>query len=309
MDQYKDLSEWMKQCRRDRHWELVYVWSQLVLDHAFLFVGSTKPVGMENATMAEKRASVAGQFYQTGGRDDSGHVPIGKNEEFKDMVERVRRAHSRYVAMKSALVGDASQDQGLAQINPDLPENILEVASVHHRSAGRPGHRESMGNLLEEDGVTIGQRRKRLMQKAFSHHTNHKRHSHEFVEVAADELTEEEEGDEFYDEDFSKLLGKKKSRKTTGRGRGRPQADKSAKVGKRKRKTSARSPGSGGKSDLDKSLEEVIKSCGAYRDDPSLLQKRECPSTSRLFAVASKIARQEGRAPDVPESDDNVISF
>ena len=300
-DQYKDLNDWMNECRNNRHWELVYVWSQLVLDHAFLFVGSTTPVGMENASAAEKRASVVGQYHLSGGRDEGGHVPISKNELVRDIMEGMGRTHKRYMVMKSALTGDsqAAHDHGLNLAQEQFPERILEISSIHHRPLGRPGFSGTgvQGNFLEEDGLTIGQRRKKLRDKAFEHRSPSKRQQLAAAAATAEENSEDSD----LIEELAKHEERKKKRKKSDRGRGRPQ------VKTRERKPSSKQVGEkkAEASLADKDLEEVIKSCGAYKEDPSLLRAKSSIGESRLFAIADRIAESEKRIErlEVNESD------
>ena len=38
-DEYQDLNEFFNQCRSDAHWDLVFVWTKLLVDHAFIYSG------------------------------------------------------------------------------------------------------------------------------------------------------------------------------------------------------------------------------------------------------------------------------
>ena len=53
--QYEDFCHWMDELRAGCHWELVFCWAKLVSDNAFVFVGSTKPVGLENSGRNQDR--------------------------------------------------------------------------------------------------------------------------------------------------------------------------------------------------------------------------------------------------------------
>jgi hypothetical protein len=154
----------MNECRRDRHWELVYCWAKLISSHAFYFVGSTKPVGMENAVVAEKRSSVAGNFARSGGQGLSGHEPFYKEEACRDMMDSIRKTHNRYTNMKKALSGDNTNDQGLSIVSEDFPDKFMELSNVTRQ---RTFSDNVEGNFLEEEGVTIGQRRKNILDRAY----------------------------------------------------------------------------------------------------------------------------------------------
>ncbi len=38
MEELEDISALIDECREGHHWDLVYVWTKLIQDHAFVFV-------------------------------------------------------------------------------------------------------------------------------------------------------------------------------------------------------------------------------------------------------------------------------
>ena len=156
---FSDLIDWISDCRLARHWEIVYCWTKLLAEHAFIFVATTDPVGLENSgklsntefrterSVLQRRGSILG----------SSHLPFHQNSNFQEMLENLNKTHQSYVNMKKALSSDASS--GLTIISPSFPKIVGNV--IENKIENKTG------NLLKEDGVTIGQRRKNLIEKSF----------------------------------------------------------------------------------------------------------------------------------------------
>ena len=70
-----------------------------------------------------------------------------------------------FSAMKKALCsGSSSFDSGLSMASEDLPDRIKELTASKARGAA---DKPIEGNFLAENGVTIGQRRQRLIQQSY----------------------------------------------------------------------------------------------------------------------------------------------
>lgn len=165
LDEFRDLNDWVDRCRKDRHWELVYVWQKLRTEQAFYFVACTKPVGIESIGAAEKRAGIAGHYRMTGAAGHRLYTEPLKSENFRMVIEAVKKIDGRYRSMKAAL-SSGETDLGLSLISEDLTDKLTKLAD-HKGSAALDHLSKPGGNLLEENGTTIGQRRKKLREQAF----------------------------------------------------------------------------------------------------------------------------------------------
>ena len=79
------------------------------------------------------------------------------------MLERLTKTHNQYISMKNALIGDKNlYDPGLEQVSTNFPGAMKEIVT-------NPKSLEKVtgGNLLKEDGVSIGQRRKQIIESSF----------------------------------------------------------------------------------------------------------------------------------------------
>ena len=93
---------------------------------------------------------------------DTFNESIFNKDSFSEMLERLTKTHNRYVNMKKALVGEEKYDSGLAQASDYFPGAMKEIflnPKSHEKTTG--------GNFLSENGRTIGQRRKEIIEKSF----------------------------------------------------------------------------------------------------------------------------------------------
>ena len=87
-------------------------------------------------------------------------------DSFSDILERLTKTHNQYVSMKNALIGDQNlYDASLDQASTYFPGAIKEIVD-NPKSL----ERGISGNLLKEGGVTIGQRRKQIIESSFGIH-------------------------------------------------------------------------------------------------------------------------------------------
>jgi len=163
---------------------------------------------------------------------DTFNEPIFNKDSFSEMLERMNKTHNRYVNMKSALIGEEKYDSGLAQASDYFPGAMKEIFSNP-----KSGHEKtSGGNFLSENGRTIGQRRKEIIEKSFgaNYIEEEQEESNDVLEV-----TEEDQKPKF--------KGKGK-----GKNRMKIKPDKIS-------------------IDLSQDLKSLCKSLAAVREDPSLL--------------------------------------
>lgn len=161
--EYSDLNKFLKQCREERHWEIVYCWSKLIADHAFVFQASNKRLGLEFSGKASRTNLVSAK------KPSKGFDSFFNDSEYKEVYESLQQTHTKYSAMKKALTGSSGSgyaiyDTGLSMISDDLPDKIMKWTTTKINSSDQ----KSMGgNFLKENGVSIGQRRQQIIQKSY----------------------------------------------------------------------------------------------------------------------------------------------
>ena len=223
--EYSDLNKFMKQCREERHWEIVYCWTKLIADHAFVFEATNKYLGLEFSSKVNKNNLTV--------KKPKAFESFFNDPEYKAVYEELQQTHTKYSAMKKALTGTASGlpifDTGLSMTSEDLPEKIRQwTASKVDKSESKLG-----GNLLKNElGVSIGQRRKQIIQKSYE-----------------ENAIEDEPIDEF--EKPSPVKGKGKGR---GKNRKVPEIPEPRII-----------------NDESQTLADLAKSLAAVKEDPSLL--------------------------------------
>merc|ERR1712062_335477 len=162
--EYSDLNRFMKQCREERHWEIVYCWSKLIADHAFVFQASNKRLGLEFSGKASRTNLVSTK------KPSKGFDSFFNDSEYKEVYESLQQTHTKYSAMKKALTGSSSgsgyaiYDTGLSMISEDLPDKIMKWTTTKINSSDQ---KNMGGNFLKENGVSIGQRRQQIIQKSY----------------------------------------------------------------------------------------------------------------------------------------------
>jgi len=229
--QYKDFCQWMDELRSGCHWELVFCWAKLVSDNAFVFVGSTKTVGLENSGRNQDRYGLNPNGKLRKRNFETFNEPTFNKDSFSDMLDRMNKTHNRYVNMKKALIGEEKHDSGLAQASDYFPGAMKEIFSNP-----KSGHEKtSGGNLLSENGRTIGQRRKEIIEKSFG------------LNAADEEQDESNDVLEVNEE------GQKPRLKGKGKGKNRKQKPDKISI------------------DLSQDLKSLCKSLAAVKEDPSLL--------------------------------------
>jgi hypothetical protein len=165
-EQYEDFCQWIDELRSGCHWELVYCWAKMVSDSAFTFVASTKPVGLENSGRNQDRVGVNEESRSNKkGSFPASTEPILNIDSFSEILEKLTKAHNQYTNMKKGLqnmMGDDKYDSGLSQTSEYFPIAMREIFSNPKASEKQIG-----GNILKENGLTIGQRRQRMIDKSY----------------------------------------------------------------------------------------------------------------------------------------------
>ena len=165
--EYKQLSEFVNECKKLRHWEVPYVWSKLAFDEAFHYVAINRPVGLESIAGQETRRAAGLPCGDD--KSSAERVHPFKNDDFKSLTKRIDQIHSHYVNMKLALREDSNRDDvGLSMISDQLPKDMM--AQYEPPSATTSSKKsDSPGNVLVDDrGMSIGERRKRLKYGNFN---------------------------------------------------------------------------------------------------------------------------------------------
>eukprot|EP00095_Tigriopus_kingsejongensis_P010958 maker-scaffold129_size324999-snap-gene-1.20 protein:Tk10958 transcript:maker-scaffold129_size324999-snap-gene-1.20-mRNA-1 annotation:"snrna-activating protein complex subunit 1" len=168
--EFKSTQSFIAECQEEQHWDLVYCWCQLQATYALEYTGSRIVMGVETANVLDSRSdpNPGIAFYH------NRQNPF-KSGEVHELLGQINRTHHHYVKIRNALrQEDAQTDSGLRLVSEDLPE-ALEAITEHVYSApvvrgqdvaAQPVTRS--GNDLVESGLTIGDRRKKLIQGAFS---------------------------------------------------------------------------------------------------------------------------------------------
>ena len=181
--------------------------------------------------------------------------PVYESESFKNALENLRRCHTRYSSMKKAILGNDDRvfDSGLSSSSSNFPEVLNSYLDTPFTGMDGPS-----GNLLsDQHGVSIGQRRKQLIEKSFGDNAA----SVEATEDDEDEVIKVESSDE------SKTSSKKNSKK---------------KNSKRSKKLNTVEV------DMNQDLRSLVKELAAVREDPSLVECLNEPSTFQVLNKKKK---------------------
>lgn len=156
--------------------ELVFCWWKLNIERAFNYVASTEYLGLEYAGVHEKKNPRFVRESKIATRDD---LPFYAETSFNNMLNRLEWMHYRYFNMKKALLsGNRAQDHSGLSIASDTFVQQIEKICQNPKSAASD---QPYGNVLEVDGVTIGERRKQIIEKSMG------------VNASSKELTNEDE--------------------------------------------------------------------------------------------------------------------
>jgi len=121
-DEFDELVNLSQLARRDNHWDVTYAWSKLFTSHAFYFVATSAPMGIEMAYQADLREST-----ERGG--SAANQEYFKSKEFEGLMNKVAKAHNKYVNMKSSLSDSKnSGDASLFLIDEKFTKTLNETA-------------------------------------------------------------------------------------------------------------------------------------------------------------------------------------
>ena len=238
LEEYDNLAEWMKDLRTDRHWELVYCWSKLVANHAFMFVASTRHLGLEFSSKIHKPKG-----------ETEIQEPSYRELFLSPLINSMKITHNRYANMKRALLSTYTMSSGsdsefkrpiessLSNVKSDRFVDTLNdlVGKVHKKTdAGK-------SNKPKSD---IGLRRKRIIERSMGMNSEPK---------IDDDDDDESTNDKDTTTDDDVTFGKKKKKKKLKAG---------AAKGKNVPKTISRG---------SDEFEEMARSLKAVEEDPSLM--------------------------------------
>jgi len=121
-DEFEELVNLSQLARRDNHWDVTYAWSKLFTSHAFHFVATSAPMGIEMAYQSELRKST-----EKGGAAAS--QEYFKSKEFEGLMNKVTKAHNKYAKMKNCLSDSKnSGDASLFLIDENFTKTLKEAA-------------------------------------------------------------------------------------------------------------------------------------------------------------------------------------
>ena len=103
-----------------------------------------------------------------------------KAEDFQNKMRKLDQIHLAYTRMKIALRDDPNEpDAGLSMISDNLPNELRQIYDPAAKRLNSVEQDEMKGNLLEDnEGQTIGHRRKQLRQKFFGQESISHREQH-----------------------------------------------------------------------------------------------------------------------------------
>lgn len=124
-----------------------------------------RPYGIDTINSVELRRT-AGLLCGINSKFKSNESPF-KSDNFKNKMQRLNQIHSAYTRMKIALREDPNCPNTSLTIAADnFPKMLKEI---YDPSAKHVEQETEKGNILEDDdGKTIGSRRKQLRDKFFS---------------------------------------------------------------------------------------------------------------------------------------------
>jgi len=146
--EFLELTNLMEEAKRDLHFDILYAWSKLIINHAFQYSVISTGVGLEVCRAQERRDSeVFGRSHPT--------ESCFQSKEFRSMVRRLGKAHENYVQIKSSL--NKGADQSLSSIDVGLMEKIADLTTYKNKP------------IIETENLEdIGDTRKQIKNKYFS---------------------------------------------------------------------------------------------------------------------------------------------
>ena len=127
-----------------------------------------RPYGIDTINSVELRRT-AGLLCGINSKFKSNESPF-KSDNFKNKMQRLNQIHSAYTRMKIALREDPNCPNTSLTIAADnFPKMLKEIYDPSAKHAKHVEQETEKGNILEDDdGKTIGSRRKQLRDKFFS---------------------------------------------------------------------------------------------------------------------------------------------
>jgi len=151
-DEFEELVSLSQLARGDNHWDVTYAWSKLFTSHAFHFVSTSAPMGIEMAYQAELRENA-----EKGGTASS--QEYFKSKEFEGLMSKVTKAHNKYINMKNSLSDSKnSGDASLFLIDDKFTITLKEAADkVDKKEKARKSREENQ----------VGENRRNLKYKFY----------------------------------------------------------------------------------------------------------------------------------------------
>ena len=126
-----------------------------------------RPYGIDTINSTELRRS-AGLLCGINSKFKSNESPF-QSDNFQNMVQRLNQIHSAYTRMKITLREDPNRpNTSLSIASDNFPAILKEIYDPSARLKKEVERETEKGNILkDEEGKTIGSRRKQLRQKFY----------------------------------------------------------------------------------------------------------------------------------------------
>jgi len=154
--EFVDLEGLVEEARRDNHYDVLYAWYKLICCHAFQYSVVDKHYGVEVAKKMDKKDN--GETLMT--YSASSYL---KSKDFRSVLRRLNRAHSRYSKMKTSFLKTSTDDMiSLNCTSETIIEDIEQIAN--QESKPEPGAEIRSGVTLK-GASSIGEKRKKLKER------------------------------------------------------------------------------------------------------------------------------------------------
>jgi len=160
-EEFVELETLINTAKRDKHYDVLYAWSRLIANHAFLYSCVSRNIGIEVGKHMEKKDP---QDTLEGYSATS----FLKSKVFKGKMRKLSLAHAKYMKTKEAVI-KANPDKMLSLNSADV--NILDVLDNIVNEESKPRMKEKM-RLRKTGDKDLGEKRKLLKEKSFRHEAN-----------------------------------------------------------------------------------------------------------------------------------------
>jgi len=150
--EFVDLRLLAEDAKREKHLDILYAWSKLLLCRAFHYSVVGEPKGIEVGKSQEKRES-----------DDfssAAHSSYFDSKEFKNIVKRMKKCHQSYTKLKETYSKENQVGFSMSSMDPSFIASISKIVEE--------GELDSTAAGKKTEKSEIGEKRKRLKNKFFA---------------------------------------------------------------------------------------------------------------------------------------------